>query len=359
MTIQKPELKISFLIPNSGIGGGVRSTAVMANILLQRGHQVRIFYRHNRLGVKRKLGNLYRRYRFGPNHDWMHCFRGFSAEYNSLDAGMFSPGEIIISMCAQTTLDMCTLPQGYGFKVLYCRGPEIDNWDRMIEAWGKPVPKIVTSSYIADLIKREVSQPVEAVIPNGVDTREYYQELPGEEKSGIGAILGSSRPKDPRTAVQVMKMLEHSMPEVPRYMFGSISPKQKVHAQYFRQPSVDQARGIYSRCKAWFCASLSEGFGNPLLEAMACGCVVVSTDCGGPRDIIKDGENGFLVNIGNAGAMVYKLGLICRDDELCRRLSANALRTARKFKWRKSADKMEKYLIELSRDTSRRQLQTA
>jgi glycosyltransferase involved in cell wall biosynthesis len=59
-----------------------------------------------------------------------------------------------------------------------------------------------------------------------------------------------------------------------------------------------------ARARVFALASQFEGFGNVLVEAMACGAAVVSTDCPvGPREILADGRLGALVPVGDAVAM--------------------------------------------------------
>lgn len=54
-------------------------------------------------------------------------------------------------------------------------------------------------------------------------------------------------------------------------------------------------------------SSVEEGIANVVLESMAVGTIVVSTDCGGMDEVITDGENGFLVPVRNPDAMAEAL----------------------------------------------------
>ncbi|MBQ8030417.1 MAG: glycosyltransferase family 4 protein [Butyrivibrio sp.] len=69
-----------------------------------------------------------------------------------------------------------------------------------------------------------------------------------------------------------------------------------------------------------------EGMPNSLLEAMAMGMPVVSTDCpcGGPRTVIRDGENGFLIPVGDEDALADRMTRLIEDKELQKKFSDNA-----------------------------------
>jgi len=68
--------------------------------------------------------------------------------------------------------------------------------------------------------------------------------------------------------------------------------------------------------------SHQEGLCIAALEAMACGCPVISTRCGGPEEFVHDGETGYLVD-SDSNAMADKILEVVQDRELRNRLSAN------------------------------------
>ncbi|GAG17994.1 unnamed protein product, partial [marine sediment metagenome] len=161
----------------------------------------------------------------------------------------------------------------------------------------------------------------------------------------IGSTFGWSKAKDPESIIDIMQMLGRKLPRVPQYLFSSGKKPKGIKGVHFKRlPSLKEARRIYSSCKVWFLASLQEGFGNPILEAMACGCAVVSTDCGGPSDIIEDGVNGFLVEVGDTETMVDKIMLLYNNEQLRNQICANAIETVESYSWPKAVDKLEGYL---------------
>ena len=63
-----------------------------------------------------------------------------------------------------------------------------------------------------------------------------------------------------------------------------------------------------ARADLFVLSSRYEGFGNVLVEALACGCPIVATNCvGGPADILEGGRFGRLVPVGDIGAMAQAI----------------------------------------------------
>lgn len=71
-----------------------------------------------------------------------------------------------------------------------------------------------------------------------------------------------------------------------------------------------------------------EGMSNAMLEAMAIGMPVACTDCpiGGAKAVIKNGENGLLVPVGDANALAEAIKKVISDEKLSKKLSENAVK---------------------------------
>lgn len=75
-----------------------------------------------------------------------------------------------------------------------------------------------------------------------------------------------------------------------------------------------------------------EGFPNALLEAMACGCAVIATDCpSGPAEIIRHGENGLLIPTKDEAALTRALLSLINNEALRLRLGHQALEVRSRF----------------------------
>lgn len=73
-------------------------------------------------------------------------------------------------------------------------------------------------------------------------------------------------------------------------------------------------------------SSKYEGMPNALIEAMAMGFPVISTDCpcGGPRELIHDGENGILVPVGDESMMAEKIVFLIENKKIAEQMGRNA-----------------------------------
>lgn len=87
-------------------------------------------------------------------------------------------------------------------------------------------------------------------------------------------------------------------------------------------------------------SSLCEGLPLVLIEAMECGLPVVSFQCSnGPKDIITDGVNGFLVTVGDDKMLADKLCAIIENKELHQSMGRAAKENARNYQLDKIVDR--------------------
>lgn len=90
-----------------------------------------------------------------------------------------------------------------------------------------------------------------------------------------------------------------------------------------------------------------------VVEAMACGLCVVSTDVGGIPDLVRDGENGLLVPPSDVERMAAAVGSLLGDPARAARLSRNGRNTAQGFDWSAVLPEWERLLRGVAGDRRR------
>ena len=78
------------------------------------------------------------------------------------------------------------------------------------------------------------------------------------------------------------------------------------------QPNSDALLGLYAAADLFVLPSLGECFGIATVEAMAAGLPVIASEVGGIDDIIEQGENGYIVRVGEVGDLAAAIDAVLR-----------------------------------------------
>ena len=159
--------------------------------------------------------------------------------------------------------------------------------------------------------------------------------------------------------LQVWSLIEKDFPEWILDIYGN--GDREPYLKQMNELGLDQQRchlcGPTSDVKKEYLSSSLfvlpsryEGFGLVIIESMACGVPVVAFDCeNGPRSIITNGVNGFLIPPFDILAFAEKIKLLINDVTLRKSMGENAQKAASKYEMDKIGPQWEKMFDELKR----------
>jgi glycosyltransferase involved in cell wall biosynthesis len=100
------------------------------------------------------------------------------------------------------------------------------------------------------------------------------------------------------------------------------------HVDWAGSRDASEVAGILSACSAAVCASRVENSSNSVCEAMLIGAPVVASDTGGIPSLVTHEQDGLLFPVGDDRALASAILRVLEDDDMARRLGAQAARTA-------------------------------
>ncbi|MEK7547756.1 MAG: glycosyltransferase family 1 protein [Patescibacteria group bacterium] len=119
--------------------------------------------------------------------------------------------------------------------------------------------------------------------------------------------------------------------------------QKKVHILGYL--SGKSLNNLYNLAKGFVFPSLYEGFGIPPLEAMKCGCPVITSNTSSLPEVV--GDSAILVNPQSVPEIAKAIVSLIEDKNLCNELRKKGLKQAKKFSWVKSACKLLKVIEQL------------
>lgn len=193
-----------------------------------------------------------------------------------------------------------------------------------------------------------------AVIPHGVDAARFDRLQNNGDRPALGAALGIK--EDQTIALYVgdltkahvhLKALSSFAPQVQFVIVsGSTRYVWSAHNVYFLPPTMNLERH-YAAADAFVFPTTYDSFGMVVLEAMASGLPVFSSDCAGAAELIGSGKDGFVVPLDD---WVGVTAAALRDrDSLCA-VGREAEKTAREHDWSKVVREVEQLYAQTAAD---------
>lgn len=202
---------------------------------------------------------------------------------------------------------------------------------------------------IADLEARGFRRLV--LWPRGVDGTLFRPDRPGRsavreslgfgpEHVVIGHVSRIAAEKNVGYLAEALLEVERTCPHVRVLVVGDgparpgLEAKLGPSARFVGYRAGEELADHYAACDIFAFASLTETFGNVILEAMASGLPVVAVRAGGPGDTVRPGETGTLVEPTDPpSAMASALRRLADDPDLRRRMSGSARAYALSQTW--------------------------
>ena len=357
-------MKITFVLPNLSLTGGMRVLSIYTELLQKRGHKIFIVSTPvSQPTLIEQLRSLLR------GRGWQSAPKTPKSHFDKVDVEIrvletYRPitdldvpdADIVMATWWETAEWVAKLSPSKGTKVYFLQHYEAFDYipkGRVEATWRLPMHKIAVAQWLADIARNEYGDLSVSLVPPTVDTKQFYDpHSRSKQPRGkqlvptVGMYYTTTPWKGCDIALKAFSIAAKKIPNLRLVAFGGggDTPAPNVlpeGTEYNKEPAQDQLKEFYSKCDAWLFASRSEGFGLPIIEAMACGTPVIGTPAGAAPELLAGG-GGILVKPEDPEDMAKAIEQICQlPDAEWRAMSETALETVINYTWEDATNLFE------------------
>jgi glycosyltransferase involved in cell wall biosynthesis len=310
--------------------GGVTALYAFANGLSRRGHEVHIA--HGAFWGRQGIASL----------DELAWFRFEPGVEHHL-------GEGVIPLPEADVIFGTDAPARMGLPVLLVQGFEMFPKEMEREIFRAPCLKVCVASWLVSVGTEYGVPPDQLVhVPMGIDHDTFRVTNPLDARPlQVGMLYNSHPAKGWAPGRQALERVHARLPEMRALVFGTQIPDEPLPSwiTFVVNPAPEMlVEKLYNQCRVFVQPSLYEGFGFTAVEAMACGCALVSTDNGGSSDYALPGETALVAPPGDVDRLAAHIEALLRDDTERIRLATAGLEHVTRFRWDRAAALLEGHL---------------
>lgn len=350
-------MKITFVLPFAGLSGGIRVVATYADRLKKRGHDVVVVsLPADPIGPLRQVKSLLKGQGLISNKEPSH-FDGLDVPHRVLDRWRpitdadVPDADVVVATWWETAEWVAKMSEAKGAKAYFIQHYELFEGmpeERVKATWSLPLHKITIAQWLVDLAQTRFGDSNISLVPNSVDTKLFYAAPRGKQPiPTVGMLYAQPLWKGCDISLKAFSIAAQKIPNLRLVTFGGQpSPDLPLPpgTQHAYKPDQSTLKDIYAQCDAWLFGSRSEGFGLPILEAMACRTPVIGTPAGAAPELLANGR-GILVKPENPEDMARAIEQMCqKSDREWRAMSDAAHAKATGYTWDDATELFEKAL---------------